>query len=213
MITHKTFVFNPFQENTYVIYLPNRDCVIIDPGCHSLAEQSLISGFIKSNGLNPKAVWLTHAHIDHVLGLDYFVTTWKIPYLIHQNEVAQLKSVEVYAPNYGFQSFQSCQAAPTIISTSSVLLGNEEFEILNVPGHSPGHVAFFHKSSGQIWAGDVLFNGSIGRTDLPGGDFNTLKESIQNKLYVLDDKTIVFPGHGPSTEIGFEKLNNPFVKA
>ena len=211
MIAHKVFVFNPFQENTYVLWNETNEAIIIDPGCSDASEQQLLVKFMASNGLKPKSVWLTHAHIDHVLGLQFCLDQWQIPYYLHPAEVSQLKAVEVYAPNYGFYDFEPVTKDGQLLDLTDVSLGAEIFKVLFVPGHSPGHVAFMHENSGQIWAGDILFRQSIGRTDLPGGNFETLKESIVNKLYSLPEPTIVYPGHGPKTDIGFEKKYNPFV--
>jgi len=211
MIIHKSFVFNPFQENTYVVSSESKQCLIIDPGCYGKEDEQILENYILENELTPKAIWLTHAHIDHVLGLNFCVEKWNIPYCIHYLEVAQLKAVEVYAPNYGFHDYKPVTSNGTLLDSSEILLDNLKFSILNVPGHSPGHVAFYHSDSAQIWAGDVLFRQSIGRTDLPGGNFEILKKSILEKLFILPDNTTVYSGHGPETKIGFEKRNNPYI--
>ena len=211
MLSHKTFVFNPFQENTYVLWNDAMEAVIIDPGCYDASEHLKLINFVSEKDLKVIAIWLTHAHIDHVLGLQFCIDKWEIPYYLHQAEVSQLKAVEVYAPNYGFNDFKGIQEEGSVFDLSDVFIGKETFKVLFVPGHAPGHVAFFHEETGQIWAGDVLFRQSIGRTDLPGGNFEILKNSILTKLYTLHENTIVYPGHGPKTEIGFEKKYNPFV--
>jgi glyoxylase-like metal-dependent hydrolase (beta-lactamase superfamily II) len=212
MIQFHVFPFNPFQENTFVLWNAENECIIIDPGCCNRQEENQLSDFISRNGLKPLAVWLTHCHIDHVLGLDFCLKTWNLPYFLHENEIAALKSVEVYAPAYGFPQFRSPENQGNLLSEGEIHLGNETFQILFVPGHSAGHLAFYHSESGQIWAGDVLFRESIGRTDLPGGNFNQLEKSILEKLYQLPETTVVHPGHGPGTTIGHEKRHNPFVK-
>lgn len=213
MIQVQQFTFNPFQENTYVLFNESKMAVILDPGCASPNEEKQLESFILNQGLKVVEIWLTHAHIDHVLGLNYCTENWKVPYRIHPLEVSQLKAVESYAPNYGFNNFCHPQADKILQEAGTVSLGNEIFQVLFVPGHAPGHIAFYHKDSGRIWAGDVLFQSSIGRTDLPGGDFDTLAASIRNQLYNLPDETIVFPGHGPETKIGIEKKFNSFVRA
>ena len=212
MIRFKCLTFNPFQENTWIIWNDENDCVILDPGCSNSEEESLLSGFIDEKELKPKAVWLTHCHIDHVLGLQFCLNNWGLPYFLHPLEAAQLKSVEVYAPLYGIHSFRMPEGPGFEITTGQLTLGEEPFEIIHLPGHSPGHLAFHHSSSGQIWAGDVLFFESIGRTDLPGGSMTELTESIRRKLYNLPAETIVYPGHGPKTDIGHEMRLNPFVR-
>lgn len=213
MISSQVFNFNPFQENTYVLFNDDHKAIIIDPGCSNSDEENQLSAFISNNGLNVVEVWLTHAHIDHVLGLHFCLKKWHVPYRIHSLEVSQLKAVEVYAPNYGFANFQPPVGDFIIQGEGEVLIGEEIFRVLFVPGHAPGHVAFFHPESGRIWAGDVLFQSSIGRTDLPGGDFNTLAHSIRTQLYILPEGTVVLPGHGPETTIGFERQFNSFVRA
>ena len=212
MLTTHIFCFNPFQENTYVLADSSGDCVIIDPGCYSTAEQSELVEYISSNQLTPIGVWLTHCHIDHILGLRFCEKQWGLSYFLSAGEIPQLKSVEVYAPNYGFNDVEMPEKDGILITQNELLLRENRFIVLSVPGHSPDHLAFYHPDSHQIWSGDVLFRQSIGRTDLPGGDFDTLKDSIQTKLYTLPDQTVVFPGHGPETTIGFEKSSNGFVR-
>ncbi|HOY96606.1 MAG TPA: MBL fold metallo-hydrolase [Catalimonadaceae bacterium] len=212
MLTAHTFCFNPFQENTYVLSDASGECVIIDPGCYSKSEQSELVEFVYRHNLNPVAVWLTHCHIDHILGLRFCEKEWNLPYYLSAGEIPQLKAVEVYAPNYGFYDVELPEKDGIVIHQNELLLGENKFEAFSVPGHSPDHLAFYHRETNQIWSGDVLFRQSIGRTDLPGGDFETLKHSIQKILYALPDQTIVHPGHGPETTIGFEKRANSFVK-
>lgn len=213
MLHHTSFCFGAFQENTYVLWDDDSRAVVVDPGCYEPEEQALLQAFIREENLRPQAVWLTHCHIDHVAGLDFVIRTWNLPYFLSRGEVPQLRAVEWYAPNYGFYGYQKPDRDGTLFDSPVLKLGGEEFQVLSVPGHSPDHVAFYHPSSGQIWAGDVLFRGSIGRTDLPGGDFAQLETSIRTHLYTLPAETKVFPGHGPETKIGFEKLHNPFVRA
>lgn len=212
MLYCKSFVFNPFQENTYVLCTEKGSCVLIDPGCSTPEEQDVLDSFIVQTNLKPVAIWLTHTHVDHVLGLAWCRTRWQIPFFMHPLEVPQLKAVELYAPNYGFYDYQASEPQAFFDLEKELLMGDERFQILFVPGHAPGHVAFFHPVSRQVWAGDVLFRESIGRTDLPGGDFSILEQSIRNKLYLLPDSTTVYPGHGPATTIGHEKQHNPFVR-
>lgn len=213
MIELKSFSFNPFQENTWLVWNENRDCVIIDPGCESTQEEKKLLDFISSSNLKPIAIWLTHCHIDHVLGLNFCLQQWQIPYFLHQKETAQLRAVQAYAPSYGFHGFQMPELQGKEICEGEIQLGNEKFSILDVPGHSPGHVAFYHEESGILISGDVLFRESIGRTDLPGGDFKILEQSIRQKIYTLPADTRILPGHGPETTVGHEMKFNPFVPA
>jgi hydroxyacylglutathione hydrolase len=213
MLFSKQFTFNPFQENTYVLWNEEKSAVIIDPGCFENEEKKQLQGFILDNQLIPCAVWLTHTHIDHILGLEFCVQEWTIPFFLHPQEESGYRATEIYAPNYGFHGFRLPDANPAFFpDEGSIFLGLEEFEIRFVPGHCQGHVALYHKPSSQIWAGDVLFRQSIGRTDLPGGNFDVLANSIRQQLYSLPEETRVYPGHGPETTIGFEKKNNPFVR-
>ncbi len=213
MIELKSFSFNPFQENTWLVWNENRDCVIVDPGCESRQEEKKLLDFISDSNLKPTAIWLTHCHIDHVLGLNFCLQQWQIPYFLHQKETAQLRAVQAYAPSYGFHGFQMPELQGKEICEGEILLGIEKFSILDVPGHSPGHVAFYHEDSGILISGDVLFRESIGRTDLPGGDFNILEQSIRQKIYSLPAYTRILPGHGPETTVGHEMKFNPFVSA
>lgn len=212
MIHHTSFCFSPFQENTYLIWNDSGEAIVADPGCYGREEENELKAFIENNNLNLLTVWLTHCHIDHVCGLDFVTRTWKIPFLLSQGEVAQLRAVEWYAPSYGFNGFRMPEGEPLVWDGGELSLGPEKFRVLQVPGHSPDHLAFYHSESGSLWAGDVLFRESVGRTDLPGGDFATLSHSVTSKIYTLPDDTVVYPGHGPETTIGHEKRFNPFIR-
>lgn len=212
MIQQQAFAFNPFQENTYVLFSENKQAVIIDPGCSSPEEENRLTDFISSNKLEPAAIWLTHCHIDHVLGLDFCIRKWNLPYFLHPMEMAALKGVEVYAPVYGFHAYRAPGSPGISMEEGEISLGDQVFRVLFVPGHSAGHIAFYQAASGRLWAGDVLFRKSIGRTDLPGGDYGQLERSIRETLYPLPPETIVYPGHGPETSIGHERRHNPFVR-
>lgn len=210
MLKIQIFTFNPFQENTYVVYDETKECVIIDPGCIERYEEEELKEFIKDNGLQVKKLLNTHCHVDHVLG-NYFVKNeFNVKLYLHKIEEQYLKSVKVYAPNYGFFNYQETSPDEYLDESSKVTFGNTTFDVLFVPGHSAGHIAFYDKNSGNCFAGDVLFRESIGRTDLPGGNYDTLIQSIHQKMFSLPDTTVVFPGHGPSTTIAHEKKYNPF---
>ncbi len=211
MIKVQTFTFNPtFAENTYILYDESKECIIIDPGCFLKQEYDELSNFIEEQQLKPVKLVNTHCHIDHVLGNSFVKDTYKIPLYIHKIETEVLFAVKNYAELYGFGGYQ--EASPDHFMEEGELLefGNSSLEILFVPGHAPGHLAFLSKEQKFLIGGDVLFDGSIGRTDLPGGDFETLINSIHTKLFPLDDEVIVYPGHGPTTTIGKEKMSNPF---
>ncbi|MFD2202766.1 MBL fold metallo-hydrolase [Shivajiella indica] len=211
MLQLKSFTFNPFMENTYLLYDDSKEAVIFDPGCYEKYEQNELLEFIESQSLKLKYLINTHCHIDHVLGNAFVKKSFQIPLYIHEKEHAVLNSVSVYAPNYGFGGYEAAEPDFYIAEEDKINFGNTELDILSVPGHSPGHLVFYHKDTGICIAGDTLFQGSIGRTDLPGGDHQTLLNSIKKKMFSLPEDTKVYPGHGPMTSIGFEKEHNPFV--
>jgi hydroxyacylglutathione hydrolase len=212
MLNVKAFTFNPVQENTYVLYNEENMCCIIDPGCYFPQEREELKDFIDDNGLKPVLLLNTHCHLDHVFGNKWVAETWGLPLHIHEKE----KPVLDFAPQAGLMwqmPFENYEGELLFLKESnSIKIGKYELEILFTPGHSPGSVCFYSKANGFVIGGDVLFNLSIGRTDLPGGDYQTLINSIQTQLYTLPDETKVYSGHGPLTTVGFEKMNNPFVK-
>lgn len=211
MIHIKSFTFNPFQENTYLIFTDSGETAIIDPGCHTAQERSEIEEFITTEKLNPTLLLNTHCHIDHVLGNAWVKKHYQLELAIHPEEVAVLKSVEVYAPNYGFNGFEPTTAEQYLHEGDLIQLGKEKLKVLFVPGHAPGHLVFYHEESKQAIVGDTVFRGSIGRTDLPGGNHQLLLQKIKSELFTLPDEVVLFPGHGPETTVGYEKMYNPFV--
>lgn len=210
MITVKPFVFNPFSENTYVVYDDTKEAVIIDPGCYEQQERKELDEFIKSNHLTVVLLINTHCHIDHVLGNDFVKDTYNVPFLTHKKEESLLRAVKAYAPNYGFAAYKEALPDKFIDEKDEVTWGKSELKVIFLPGHSPGHIGLYNPEQKILISGDVLFDGSIGRTDLPGGDMDTLIESIQQKLFILPDDVIVYSGHGNPTTIGKEKKSNPF---
>lgn len=213
MIEIKSFTFNPFAENTYVLYdNDSKEALIIDPGCYEPEEQQTLNAYIKSQGLNITKLLNTHAHIDHVLGNAWVKETYGVSLFLHPHDEPTLRAVETYAPTYGFARYAPSSPDASLKEGEAIQLGDEKLEVLFVPGHAPGHVAFYHARQKFCINGDCLFQGSIGRTDLPGGDHNTLINSIRSKLFQLPDETVVYCGHGPETTIGSEKRNNPFCK-
>jgi len=212
MIEIQKFIFNPFQENTYVLWDETKECIIIDPGCFQPYEKEELKGFIDDNKLNPKYLINTHCHIDHVLGNRFVKETWKVPLFIHKLEEKPLHNIPVYAQSYGFRNVESSTPDKFIDETDKIQFGNSELEVLFTPGHSPGHMVFYSSEQEFCINGDVLFYGSIGRTDLPGGHHPTLIKSIKEKMFKLPNDTVVYTGHGGETTIGFEKLHNPFLR-
>ncbi|MEX2593898.1 MAG: MBL fold metallo-hydrolase [Anditalea sp.] len=211
MLQIKSFTFNPFSENTYVLYDGTNEAIIIDPGCYGKEERGELFDFIKNKHLTPIKVLNTHCHIDHVLGNTFVKNSFDIPLWFHRDEEPVLRAVPSYAANYGFPLYQDSKADHYIKEGEVIKFGHTSLQTFLVPGHTPGHLVFYHAESKACIGGDTLFEGSIGRTDLPGGDHETLLEAIKSKLFALPDDVTVYPGHGPNTSIGFEKLNNPFV--
>jgi len=208
----KTFTFNPFMENTYVVHSDGKG-VIIDPGCYDPAEEAELVEFIEKEGIEIEKILNTHGHIDHVLGNYFAKEKYGAPLWIGEHDLQTLKSVEAYAPSYGFQKYTPAEADHLMKEGDEVSVGNGTLKVLFAPGHAPGHIAFYNEQGGFIIGGDVLFQESIGRTDLPGGDFDTLMRSIRTQFYSLPENTVVYPGHGGQTSIGHEKKFNPFCRA
>ncbi|WMJ75610.1 MBL fold metallo-hydrolase [Cytophagaceae bacterium ABcell3] len=206
----RSFVFNPFQENTYVLYDETNECVIIDPGCYEKHEKDELTSFISDNKLKVKQLINTHCHIDHILGNKFIKEFYQVDLAIHQIDEQTLRAVKVYAPNYGFYNYEESEPDTYLKEGDKVIFGNTELEVLFVPGHAPGHIALYNKKEKKCIAGDVLFHRSIGRTDLPGGDHDTLINSIREKLFPLGEDVTVYPGHGPATNMGEEMRHNPF---
>ena len=208
----ETFVFNAFYENTYVISSSKGNALIFDPGCYESFEFSKLFEYIKSENLTVKGIVNTHCHIDHILGNSKCKNEFGVKLMIPVNEQEILRSMIVYAPQWGITAYEHTDADQLLSEKDHLILDDIHFKILEVPGHSPGHLMFYCKEEKTIIGGDVLFKESIGRTDLPGGDHENLLTNIQNKVYKLPDDTTVFCGHGPNTTIGHEKRHNPFVK-
>jgi hydroxyacylglutathione hydrolase len=212
MIQVHCFTYNQLQENTYILADQTKECVIIDPGCYDRREKAELKQFIAAQGFTVKLLLNTHCHVDHVLGNHFIKTTYQVPLLIHALEQAPLRAVQTYAPMYGFSAYEPTDADQFISEKDTITFGNSSLEILFVPGHSIGHLAFYSKEDGFCINGDVLFRGSIGRTDLPNGNFDTLMNSILTKMYALPDETLVYCGHGQVTTIEHEKKYNPYAK-
>jgi glyoxylase-like metal-dependent hydrolase (beta-lactamase superfamily II) len=185
--------------------------VIIDPGCYVAAEQQQLKNFIEEKKLKPVRLLNTHCHVDHVAGNAFVHDTYALKPVIHKNDLPILESQERVCALYGLNCDVSPMAEEFIEEGDIIRFGNSALKVIFTPGHAPGHVVFYNAENKFVINGDVLFSGSIGRTDLPYGDFDTLEQSIKTKMYTLPDDTIVHCGHGPSTTIGKEKQSNPFV--
>ena len=209
----KTFVFNPFYENTYVVYDEDRKGGVIDPGCYEDDEKAILDDFIEKENIEVQAVLNTHCHIDHVLGNDHVKSKYAVPLWIPELEREPLRSVEAYAPSWGITGYHPCEPDHTYRHDETVRIGSIPLRALFTPGHSPGHMVLYHQQSDSLLGGDVLFHLSIGRTDLPGADHETLIRSIREVVFSLPSATKVYPGHGQPTTLKFEKDNNPFLKS
>lgn len=208
----KKFTFNYFSENTYVLFDESKECAIIDAGCCNASEEKILTQFIEDQALNPVLLLNTHAHIDHILGNAFVAKRYNLKLHLHKEDLETLKSGEFVAKKYGFPYNASPLPDYFLEPGKNISFGHTTLEIRFTPGHSPGSVCFIHHNDKVVLGGDVLFRGSIGRTDLPGGDLQTLLQSIQTQLYVLDEGYTVYSGHGEDTNIGFEKKYNPFVR-
>ena len=211
MLEYAVLEGGPFLENTYIVHDDSRECIIIDPGCSNTEEQKRLLDYIEVKCLKPTRLINTHCHIDHVLGNHFVAKRFGLVPEYHNLESIVMDSCEMVAAQYHIPYTPSPKAESFLEVPGKISFGNTELDLLFTPGHSPGSVSLVSYEHKLIFAGDVLFRDSIGRYDLPGGNFDTLKQSILNELYTLDDDFRVLPGHGPETSIGYEKKNNPFV--
>lgn len=212
MITIQRFIFNPFQQNTYLLYTDTKECAIVDPGCYTQEERDELVAFIESHELTPTLLLNTHCHIDHVLGNAFIKRKYNLDTMAHKDDADLLEMAEESGSMYGFTVDVPPAIGQFIVDEQVIKLGENEILALSVPGHSKGSLAFVCKKEKFVITGDVLFAGSIGRTDLHGGDYDQLINSIKTKLMPLGDDFTVFSGHGPRTSIGKEALSNPFLQ-
>lgn len=212
MLNIDFFTFNPFSENTYLISNAKSECWIVDPGMYDATEQSQMLSYINQKGLKPQAIINTHGHIDHVFGVQALIDKYGIPFGLHEAEMPVIRMAAGSAAMFGLDLKKSPEPTFFIKEGEPLKLGDDELAVYFTPGHSPGSISFYYPAGKWVVAGDVLFSGSIGRTDLPGGNFDTLINSIRTTLFTLPDDTTVFSGHGPATQIGHEKKHNPFLQ-
>jgi glyoxylase-like metal-dependent hydrolase (beta-lactamase superfamily II) len=211
MLQIKSFTFNPVQENTYIIFHSSGACAIVDPGCYYDSEREALAAFIDQKALKPILLVNTHCHLDHVFGNKFVAETWNLPLHLHPLEQKLLEMAPASGLMYNLP-FDNYSGPLNFIKPGEELkIGDEELKILLTPGHSPGSLSFYSATSRFVISGDALFSGSIGRTDLPGGNHEQLIESIKSQLLTLPDETVVYSGHGPETTVGREKKENPFL--
>jgi hydroxyacylglutathione hydrolase len=211
MIKVDRLVFNDFQENTFIISAENGDAIIVDPGCYSAREEENLVNFLKDNELKPVRLINTHGHIDHILGVSFVCERFNLRLELHKGDLPLVKNAPSYGTLWGFEVKELPEVDTSITDKTEITLGDEKLILLPVPGHSPGSIAIYSHENKFVIVGDVLFKGSIGRTDLLGGDYDVLMKSIGTQLMTLDEDVTVHSGHGPSTSIGYEKRSNPFV--
>lgn len=211
MIKVRVFTFSPVQENTYVLYNEQNKAIIIDPGCYFPAEQETLKNFITDTQLEPVRLLNTHCHLDHVFGNKWVSATWNLELYLHEGEQQMLQLAPLSGEKWGLP-FQNYTGPLLFLEEGDTIsLGNDALRVILAPGHSPASICFYCEEQAFLIGGDVLFRKSIGRTDLPGGNHETLLKSIREKLFVLPDEVVVYSGHGEPTTIGYEKRNNPFL--
>jgi hydroxyacylglutathione hydrolase len=211
MIHIQSFVFSPFYENTYILSDETKEAVIIDPGCYELAERETLKKYISENKLQVVKLLNTHCHIDHVFGNQFVKDTYQVKLYMHQKDIPTLKGNKFAADMFGMKGFIDSDADIFVEEGETISFGNSNLDILFVPGHAPGHIAFVHQAQKFVFSGDCLFRESIGRTDFPGCNHQDLIDSITQKLFPLGDDFTVYSGHGPATTIGHERKFNPFL--
>lgn len=206
-----SLTYNPFAENTYILSAPGGQCIIIDPGCYDQAERDDLVAYITSNGLQPVRLINTHCHVDHILGNAFVAKKYNLGLEIHEGELPVLQAGPMVAGMYAIAYDKSPDPISYLKEGDVISFGGVDLQVLFTPGHSPASICLYNAIDGWVIGGDVLFHENIGRTDLPGGNFDTLIRSIKTKLFTLPNETVVYPGHGIETTVGYEKMFNPFM--
>lgn len=208
----KTFYFNALRTCCYLVYDQTGHCIIIDPGCFGHTEEQRLAGYILNNNLNPLYIVNTHCHFDHLMGLGFVRKTFNIPFRMHPLEIENLKRAANYAQLFGFYMIQPGSDYTALSDGEVLTFGNSELKVIHTPGHSPGSVCLYDTKGDVLFTGDLLFAGSVGRTDLPGGDYDQLMDSLSKKIGVLPHRTRIYPGHGPSSTLADEFAVNPYLQ-
>ncbi|GHV01563.1 MBL fold metallo-hydrolase [Bacteroidia bacterium] len=211
MISVACFAFNPFQENTFVVYDPTGECVIVDAGCSSPGEERTLADFIAQKGLRPVMAVNTHGHVDHILGVDWVKERYGVPFALDSRDSFLVENAPFQGSLYGLRIASAPTPDVDLSQLQQIDFGDSRLKIIHTPGHTPGHVCLHDPEGEMLLTGDTLFRESIGRTDLPGGDYSWIMRSILERIMPLGDGTTIYPGHGPQSDIGHEMLYNPFV--
>ncbi len=211
MISIKKFTVNPLQENSFVVYDESSECIFVDPGFYFPEEREKVKRYILEHNLKPLFIANTHCHFDHILGVEFVRREYGIDFLTHRDDAFWVEAAIEQGEMFGFQIDAVGEPDAFFGENDLIEFGNSSLRVIHIPGHSPGHVVFYSEADKVLLSGDIIFKGSIGRTDLPGGNFNQLVSGIHDKLFTLPADVNILCGHGPSTTIGFEKLSNPFL--
>ena len=208
----KTFYFNDLRTCCYILYDEKGECAIIDPGCYKQSEKDRLVKFVETNSLQPRMILQTHGHFDHVMGNAFVTEKWGIPTYITPEDIPQMRRAKSYSSLYGFDFDEPSEDIIEIHDGDIIKVGEIELRVLFSPGHTPGGVIYYDEKGKYMFSGDTLFQGSIGRTDLPGGDYDALMHSLRYNVLTMPSDVIVYPGHGPVTDVGDELLKNPFLE-
>lgn len=211
MIKIATLTMNPFGENTYILYNEENEAIVVDAGIYSEPEKVRFAAFVEKNKLKPILALNTHAHIDHICGVQWVKDTYGVPFALHADDLPVLNAVSSYAEGLGFQISQAPAVEMQIVDEQQIKLGKDTLRVIHTPGHTAGGVSFFIEAQNMLLTGDTLFRESIGRTDLPSGDYNALMRSIVGRLLPLGSEVTFFAGHGGSSTLGYEMQRNPFI--
>ena len=213
MLQIKRFVFNPFEVNTYILYDDTNECLVVDAGCYGQDERKDVVDFISSNRLTPKLIVNTHGHVDHVLGNGFLKEEYAVDILGHAADNQLIENANKHGMIFGLRVETPPPLNRELVHNDTIRFGRSELSVIHTPGHSPGGICLHSVDGNFIITGDSLFRSSIGRTDLPGGDFDTLMDSITTRLLSLNENLTIYPGHGPASTIGWERGNNPFLNS
>lgn len=211
MINVATFRHNIYYENTYILYDQTKECIIVDPGCYTIDEKAAILDYLAYYQLKPVMIVNTHCHIDHVFGNKLLLDLYKVPLALHKHEIKYLEAMPAYAKRLGFEVAPVEKKYSLLEEGTIIRFGNSALEVLHTPGHTPGSISLYCSSQKILISGDVIFRNRIGKVDLPGGDLSCLTKIIKEKVFSLEDDVVIYPGHGPVTNVKDEKQDNPFI--